>query len=154
MMKTFPIIAYSLMYGVDTAKELAKPIVVSFSIIGKMKIRTWMKPFLAAYDLAEPVILTYRDLGKDIRQSAVTKILSKPGTNPMQDRRYVYLSRLFNDLLLTTKTENKTINKGWLKRFLSFARKTILGNPSLKSLSMTSQKFIPTKQITTLWAII
>jgi len=145
MMKNIPIIAYSLVYGVDTAKELAKPIVVSFSIIGKMKIRTWMKPFLAAYDLAEPVILTYHDLRKDIRQVAVSKILSTPGTNPMQDRRYVYLSCLFNDLLLTTKTENKTINKGWLKRFLSFARKNYSSKPVPEVLEHDLPKVYPNK---------
>ena len=72
-----------------------------------------MQPFLAAYDQAEPVIIKYGDLGKDVRQKAVDKILSKPGPNPMQDRRYVYLSRLFNDLL-TTKTKNDYIPDMWL----------------------------------------
>ena len=113
MMKNVPIIAYSLTYGVDTAKELAKPIVVSFSIIGKSKVRRCIQPFLVAYNHAEPVLLKDGDLGSDVRQKAMDEVLSQPGPNPMQDKRYVYLGRLFNDLLAIKLKKDYTINV-WL----------------------------------------
>ena len=107
MMERVPILAYSLMYGVNTAKELEQPIVISFEIVDVRKPLPG-GPFVAVFNFVAPVILTYGDLDDGSRKEAIGKVathqlvkdtFSNQHDTPILDRRYVFCCRLFDDLL-------------------------------------------------------
>ena len=119
MIQGVPIGAYSMMYGIETADEMNQPILISFDIIGAGK-KLGGPSFVAAWNAAAPVVLTYDALNAGSNVVATYQLvqdaLSNPDDAPISDRRYVYLCNLARDLEEAKIKENHP--SPWIKRIV------------------------------------